>query len=215
MSIVRTDTVTNILVSATVSRAFKIGVRLKEGFTVREELVGTWGVGGGVQGDRRHAGVSGDRVLVRMLVVRMGERLRLLVRGVIGVERFVACHQRVQHVEHHLRRCRGAATRRLTEIVVTVGADDYGRRLPRRPRRLDAPDARRDVPLAGFLAGAHSWTRTHWRRCTSASVQRCSRSSLIRVQRPRESTGRDHTAEHGDEGLGAATIRIAWRPESR
>lgn len=69
-----------------------------------------------VQGDRRHAGVPRDRVLMRMmLVVRMREGVRLLVRGVIGVERFVACHQRVQHVEHHLRGCSGAATRRLTE----------------------------------------------------------------------------------------------------
>lgn len=68
-----------------------------------------------VQGDRRHAGVPRDRVLMRMLVVRMREGVGLLVRGVIGVERFVACHQRVEHVEHHLRRCSGAAIRRLTE----------------------------------------------------------------------------------------------------
>lgn len=76
----------------------------------------TWRVSSRVQGDRRHAGVPRDRVLMRMmLVVRMREGVRLLVRGVIGVERFVACHQRVQHVEHHLRGCSGAATRRLTE----------------------------------------------------------------------------------------------------
>lgn len=64
-------------------------------------------MGGRVQRDRRHhAGVAArDRVLMRMLMMRMaGERLRLLVRGIIGVERFVACHQRVQHLEHHFRR---------------------------------------------------------------------------------------------------------------
>lgn len=76
------------------------------GVKIRE--VDTWRVGGRVQGDRRHhAGVAaGDRVLMGMLMMRMmaGERLRLLVRGVIGVERFVACHQRVQHLEHHFRR---------------------------------------------------------------------------------------------------------------
>lgn len=68
----------------------------------------TWRVGGRVQRDwRHHAGVAArDRVLMRMLMMRMmaGERLRLLVRGIIGVERFVACHQRVQHLEHHFRR---------------------------------------------------------------------------------------------------------------
>lgn len=115
-------------------------------------------------------------------MVRMGERVGLLVRGVIGVKRFVACHQRVQHVEHHLRRCSGAATRRLTEwirMIVSVRADDYGRRLPRRPRRLDARDARRDVPLMipllpllRLLPGAaRSSTRTYSRRCTRAFVQ--------------------------------------------
>lgn len=72
----------------------------------------TWRVGGRVQGDRRHraAVAAGDRVLMGMLMMRMmaGERLRLLVRGIIGVERFVACHQRVQHLEHHFRRRDGA-----------------------------------------------------------------------------------------------------------
>lgn len=139
--------------------------------TKASDGVGTWRVGGRIQGDRRHAGVPGDRVRMRMLMVRMGERLRLLVRGVIGVKRFVACHQRVQHVQHHLRRCRDAATRRLTDIV-SVRADDYARRLPRRPRRLDARDARRDVLLTLPLPpGAHSSTRTYSRRCTSAFVQ--------------------------------------------
>ena len=133
-------------------------------------IVASWRVGGRVQGDRRHAGVARDRVLMRMLVVRMGERLRLLVRGVIGVKRFVACHQRVQHVEHHLRRCSCAGTRPLTEIVA-VRADDYGRRLPRRPRRLDARDARRDVLLILlFLAGAYWSTRAYSRRYTRAFV---------------------------------------------
>lgn len=144
-------------------------------------IASTWRVGGCVQGDRRHAGVARDRVLMRMLMVRMSERVGLLVRGVIGVKWFVACHQRVQHVEHHLRRCSGAATRRLTEwirMIVPVRADDYGRRLPRRPRRLDARDARRDVPLMIPLplllllpGAARSSSRTYSRRCTRAFVQ--------------------------------------------
>lgn len=163
-------------------------------------VASTWRVGGCVQGDRRHAGVARDRVLMRrMLMVRMGERVGLLVRGVIGVERFVACHQRVQHVEHHLRRCSGAATRRLTEwirMIVPVRADDYGRRLPRRPRRLDARDARRDVPLMIprplplLLPGAaRSSTRTYSRRCTRAFVQsRASRTASL-ASRPRKIPG--------------------------
>lgn len=175
-------------------------------------IVTSWRMGGRVQGDRRHAGVARDRVLMRMLMVRMGERVRLLVRGVIGVKRFVACHQRVQHVEHHLRRCSGAATRRLTEwirMVVAVRADDYGRRLPRRPRRLDARDARRDVPLMIPLpllllpGAARSLTRTYSRRCTRAFVhppslsprravcERTPRRSAEREIRLSESTGHD------------------------
>lgn len=116
----------------------------------------TWRVGGRVQGHRRYyAGVAaGDRVLMRVRMVA-GKRLRLLVRGIIGVERFVACHQRVQHLEHHFRRCDhvGAATAAATaayrsEIAaVRVRVDYYARRLPRRPRRPDAHDARRDVAL--------------------------------------------------------------------
>lgn len=77
-------------------------------------------MGGRVQRDRRHhAGVvARDRVMMRMLMMRMmaGERLRLLVRGIIGVERFVACHQRVQHLEHHFRR------RDRVDAVVTITA---------------------------------------------------------------------------------------------
>jgi len=75
---------------------------------VKIRKVDTWRVGGRVQGDRRyHARITAsDRVLMGMLMMWMmaGERLRLLVRRIIGVERFVACHQRVQHLEHHFRR---------------------------------------------------------------------------------------------------------------
>lgn len=117
---------------------------------------GTWRVGGRVQRDRRHhAGVAArDRVLMRMLMMRMmaGERLRLLVRGIIGVERFVACHQRVQHLEHHFRRRDRVDVATVAAVAAAVAADIgrvrvdyYHRRLPRRPRRPDAHDVRRDV----------------------------------------------------------------------
>lgn len=119
-------------------------------------------MGGRVQGDV--AGVAAtDRVMLMrvLMMLRMGgERLRLLVRGIIGVERFVACHQRVQHLEHHFRG-RGdgatataaaaaaatAAGRYRPDVVaaVRIRVYYYARRLPRRPRRPDAHDARRDV----------------------------------------------------------------------
>lgn len=122
-------------------------------------MKGTWRVGGRVQGDRRHSAVAaGDRVLMRMLMMRMmaGERLRLLVRRIISVKRFVACHQRIQHLEHHFRRrndvgaaiAAAAATagrQRADVAAVCIRVDYYARRLPRRPRRPDAYDARRDV----------------------------------------------------------------------
>lgn len=120
----------------------------------------TWRVGGRIQGDRRPAAaVAADRVLMRMLMMRMGgEGLRLLVRGIIGVERFVACHQCVQHLEHHFRGRGDGATATATAAAagryrpdvaaaVRVRVDYDARRLPRRPRRPDAHDARRDVVL--------------------------------------------------------------------
>lgn len=127
----------------------------------QDPRISTWRVGGRVQGHRRHyAGTAaGDRVLIRVLMrMRMmaRKRLRLLVRGVIGVERFVACHQRVQHLEHHFRRrdrvsaataAAIAAYRSEIAAAVRVRFDYYARRLPRRPRRPDAHDARRDVAL--------------------------------------------------------------------
>lgn len=60
-----------------------------------------------------------------MMRMMAGERLRLLVRGIIGVERFVACHQRVQHLEHHFRRRDGvdvaAAAAVAPAIVAAAG----------------------------------------------------------------------------------------------
>lgn len=121
--------------------------------------MGTWRVGGRIQGNR-HAVVAADRVLMRMLMMRMGEGLRLLIRGIIAVIRFGACHQCVQHLEHHFRgrgdgvtatatATAAAAGRNRPDVVaaVRVCVDYDTRRLPRRPRRPDAHDARRDVAL--------------------------------------------------------------------
>lgn len=82
-------------------------------------------------------------------MMRMGEWFCLLIRRIIGIERFVACHQGIQHLEHHFRRRNGVITTgRSVDINVgnvRVCVYYYTRRLPRRPRRTDAHDARRDV----------------------------------------------------------------------
>lgn len=78
-------------------------------------------------------------------------------------------------------------------MVAVRAADYYGRRQPRRPRRLDARDARRDAPLTMIPLRS----RTYSRRCTRAFVLPSSPSPAGMSGRIQRVDGRNGRGKEG------------------